>query len=421
MIACLSAAPLCAQQADPTAEVQKNAAASGNASASGNATATGNSNGTTKTETQVWNSRADRHQGHNKHGMPQEGQGQAQNQNQKPVAYLGVLTSDVPPELRAQFSLADGFGLMVDEVITDSPAQAAGLKKYDVLVKFEDQKLVNMDQLMSLVHAKKKGDVVQMGVISGGKETQVSVTLGEHMIAPNNPRQHQPPQQQHTFNGRTPPPNGNPFPHGEMFHGHDQRGLQQQGNAMREQAQRFQEQMRDYQQRLQDWTKSGGQRGPMPQPPVWNLPGAGAQQPIQPNNGNPMPPHNIPMPQVGVTVIPGGNSSQFSFSQSSSNVTQRDDSGEYTLKTENGKSTFTVRPANGPEQSWPVNTDDERNAVPQGFRDKLRSMNGATSGIHIEINPGQGLNIPGNPTPAAPGGVPQKSVSPQVKAKTTSA
>ncbi|WP_395753423.1 PDZ domain-containing protein [Prosthecobacter sp.] len=406
MIACLSAAPLCAQQAETKTEAQKNAAASGEASASGAAAATGSSNGTATKESHTSTSRSGRHQGHDNQGMPQ--------QAQKPVAYLGVLTSEVPPELRAQLALPEGFGLMVDEVVPGSPAEAAGLKKYDVLVKFEDQQLVNMAQLMALVHARKKGDMVQMSVFTAGRETKVPVTLGEHMIEPNDPRQHQP---QHAFNGHMPPPNGNPVPHGEMFHGRDQQGMQHQGNAMREHVKRFQEQMRDYQQRLQDWSKSGGQNGPMPQPPVWNLPGAGPQQP---NNANQMPPINIPMPQVGVTVVPGGSSSHFSFSQSSSNVTQRDDSGEYTLKTENGKTTFTVRPNNGKEQSWPATTDAERNAVPQEYRDKLRMMNGATSGIHIEINPGQGQNVPGNPNPA-PGGAPQKSVAPAGKGRTTSA
>ena len=54
------------------------------------------------------------------------------------------------------------------------------------------------------------------------------------------------------------------------------------------------------------------------------------------------------------------------------NITRKDDSGEYQLKNEDGKQTFIVRPANGPEKSWPVNTEEERQAVPEPFREKLR-------------------------------------------------
>jgi hypothetical protein len=257
---------------------------------------------------------------------------------------------------------------MVDEVMPDSPAQHAGIKTHDILLKFEDQQLVNMEQLMLLVRAKKKGDVVNLTVISGGQEKQVSVTLGEHLMPAMQPRPHQ-----------------------------------------NEQMQRFQKEMQDYQQRIQDWARQGN-NGAMPQPPAFNMPGHQPQG-GKANGGAPMPPPNPA----------GGNVQQFNFSEShaATNITRRDDSGEYTLKTEDGKTTFTARPNNGKEQSWPVNNDAERNAVPQEFRDKLRMMDGAHSGVHIQIqsDPDGGV-VPPPPQPA-PGGVNQKPSPP--KRRTTSA
>jgi hypothetical protein len=88
------------------------------------------------------------------------------------------------------------------------------------------------------------------------------------------------------------------------------------------------------------------------------------------------------------------------------NVTRRDDAGEYTIKREDGKTTFSVRPKGGKEQSWPVNTEEERKAVPEEFRDKLRMMDGA----RIEVRPeGEGPSRApapsqsGNETPKARG------------------
>ena len=107
-----------------------------------------------KTETRTADSRSNR--------RPQQPNQPPPGAQQKPVAYIGVLTREVPPELRSQLSLPEGFGLLVEEVMPDSPAQHAGLKVYDLLVKFEDQQLVSMEQLMLLVRVKKKGDVVNL-------------------------------------------------------------------------------------------------------------------------------------------------------------------------------------------------------------------------------------------------------------------
>lgn len=371
LIACLGAAPLCAQQAEPKAEVgkaEKTESASGEASAS--ATATSNSNGTVKTETRSSDSRSNRRQ-----PQPHQPNQPAPGPEQKPVAYIGVLTREVPPELCSQFSLPEGFGLMVDEVMPDSPAQQAGLKVHDILLKLEEQQLVSMEQLMLLVRSKKKGDIVSLTIISGGKESQVPVTLGEKQMPVIQQRQ------QHGFSGW--PQNGMPMFNGDAFRGGDFRSFQNQGNEMAEQMERFQKELREYQQRIQDWSKAGG-TPPMPQPPMLNMPGGHQPRGNQPNPA-------------------GGNVQQFNFSEShtAANVTRRDDSGEYTLKREDGKTTFTVRPNNGKEQSWPVNNDTERKAVPEEFRDKLRMMDGANGNIRIEVHPGpngpQGL--PGAPVP----------------------
>jgi hypothetical protein len=99
----------------------------------------------------------------------------------KKSAYLGVVTSALLPQLRAQLDLADGMGLVIDAVAKDSPAEKAGLKRYDVLKKFNDQMLCAQDQLAVLVKAAGAGKKVSLGIIRGGKEQALDVTLGEHV------------------------------------------------------------------------------------------------------------------------------------------------------------------------------------------------------------------------------------------------
>lgn len=301
---------------------------------------------------------------------------------QKPVAYLGVLTREVPPELQSQFSLPDGFGLMVEEVMPDSPAQAAGLKTYDVLLKFDDQRLVNMEQLMALVRARKKGDTASLTVITGGKETQIQVTLAERLMP-------DPERQRH-------PQNGFGFSHRPQ--GWDW------GRGQQEHIERFQKEMREYQERLQDWTR-GNHSTPMPQPPTLNIP-LPAGQPQRSGR----PEHHR---DEGRSRDAHGDVQRFSQNESHAavNITRRDESGEYTLRKEDDRATFTVLDKDGKEQSWPVNNEEERKAVPEQYQDKLRDME---KGVRIERN--------GTPPGSAdPRPTPPPSAEPRPQGEATSA
>ena len=55
------------------------------------------------------------------------------------ITYCGVGTSEVTPALSSHLKLPASMGLMVDWVEPGSPADLAGIKQYDVLIKFNDQ------------------------------------------------------------------------------------------------------------------------------------------------------------------------------------------------------------------------------------------------------------------------------------------
>lgn len=95
------------------------------------------------------------------------------------VTFLGVQTEPVGPALQAQLGIAPGTGLAVSSIVPESAA-AGVLQAHDVLLKFDDQILVNIDQLSVLVRNRKPGDKVTLTYLRGGKETKGTVTLGEH-------------------------------------------------------------------------------------------------------------------------------------------------------------------------------------------------------------------------------------------------
>jgi membrane-associated protease RseP (regulator of RpoE activity) len=109
---------------------------------------------------------------------PDDGSGSAQ-QPQAPQYWIGLLGSPIPPEhmLRAQVDLPENEGLLVQQIVPNSPASKAGLKQYDILVKANDKALHEMQDLVDQVAAEgpKKGEI-KLDVLRRGKHETVTVT-----------------------------------------------------------------------------------------------------------------------------------------------------------------------------------------------------------------------------------------------------
>ena len=94
-------------------------------------------------------------------------------------AYLGVHTSRLDQGLSHQLGLPPGAHLRVDRVAQGSPAENAGLKLYDILLKLGDQLLINPDQLKTLVQMRNPGERISLSVLRQSKPIIVSVELLE--------------------------------------------------------------------------------------------------------------------------------------------------------------------------------------------------------------------------------------------------
>jgi serine protease Do len=88
-----------------------------------------------------------------------------------------VETSEVPLVLSEQLGLAKGFGLVVDYVVPDGPAAAAGLQQNDILKMLNDQILTDPGQLAKLVRSFSEGTNVTLIVLRKGKEEKITVKL----------------------------------------------------------------------------------------------------------------------------------------------------------------------------------------------------------------------------------------------------
>src|SRR5213083_213732 len=115
-----------------------------------------------------------------------------------PVTFLGVETSEVPSVVSEQLGFAKGFGLVVDYVVPDGPAAAAGVQQNDILKMLNDQILTEPDQLSKLIRSFSEGTTVTLTVLRKGKEEKIGVKLTKKEV----PERHEfgPGRHRHNFN-----------------------------------------------------------------------------------------------------------------------------------------------------------------------------------------------------------------------------
>ncbi|HYU99597.1 MAG TPA: PDZ domain-containing protein [Pyrinomonadaceae bacterium] len=94
-------------------------------------------------------------------------------------SFLGVYAEDVNKENMARYGLRDARGVAITQVIKDSPAEKAGLRKDDVIVRFEDDSVTSVRKLNRLVSEVAPDQTVKLRVSRGGGEQEVAVTIGK--------------------------------------------------------------------------------------------------------------------------------------------------------------------------------------------------------------------------------------------------
>jgi len=91
--------------------------------------------------------------------------------------YLGVAYKFITKDLALVNDLPQG--AYIQQVVSGSPADSAGLKTGDVVIKFEDTTIDDTTHsLASLIASKKVGDSVTLHIIRDGKKMDITATLG---------------------------------------------------------------------------------------------------------------------------------------------------------------------------------------------------------------------------------------------------
>jgi serine protease Do len=94
-------------------------------------------------------------------------------------AHLGVQLSDVGKPDVARLKLSEERGALVKSVGSDTPAEKAGLKEGDVILRYQGEAVQGAVQLARLVRETPPGRTVSLEVSRGGAVQKLSATLEE--------------------------------------------------------------------------------------------------------------------------------------------------------------------------------------------------------------------------------------------------
>lgn len=279
------------------------------------------------------------------------------------VTFLGVSTSPAGSTLADQLGLPKDAGLVVNEVSPDSPA-AGVLKRNDVLVKLDDQLLIDQRQLAVLVRNHKEGEEVTLTYVRGGKEATAKVKLAKHDV----------PKMAMMGFGPGAGPHVMAMAHADAMAGMN----------------------REEMDRVLSLMGHGGRGGPG---------GPGEE-----------------MREMHIERHHGPGMHSVTVNTSNSNMVFSDEQGTLDLTIKDGKKTLVAKNAKGEQlYSGPVNTPEDRKALPADVRarlDQLEGMQDFSFKTDSDFKPGAtkdarprkqsiGLPLPLPQTPTvAPGGVP---------------
>ena len=93
--------------------------------------------------------------------------------------WLGVAIQDLTPELASQFGITDTKGVLVSDVMADSPAKKAGFERADVIVEYDGKSMDSPTHLRNAVAQTPIGKKVSVKLIRDKKPKTIELVIVE--------------------------------------------------------------------------------------------------------------------------------------------------------------------------------------------------------------------------------------------------
>jgi S1-C subfamily serine protease len=102
-------------------------------------------------------------------------------------AYVGIQMVTLNPNIKQQANedpnlgirVTEDKGVLITRVVTDAPAAKAGLRRGDVITKFDNQEIASAEQVTQLVEARKVGDRIPVEVKRDGQMISLNIEAAQ--------------------------------------------------------------------------------------------------------------------------------------------------------------------------------------------------------------------------------------------------
>lgn len=89
--------------------------------------------------------------------------------------WIGISGGNITPEISERYDIERG--ALINEVIAGGPADKAGVRKDDIVVSFDGERIDSMSELVVAIRSRKVGDTVEFVVVRAGKRITLQAKL----------------------------------------------------------------------------------------------------------------------------------------------------------------------------------------------------------------------------------------------------
>ncbi len=96
--------------------------------------------------------------------------------------FLGVVLTDVTPDLQRSLKLSVSRGALVQDVNDESPAERAGIRPYDIILSVDGRDVWTNDELIRDISGRQPGTMARLELLRDGRHQSTAVKLTERKI-----------------------------------------------------------------------------------------------------------------------------------------------------------------------------------------------------------------------------------------------
>ena len=93
--------------------------------------------------------------------------------------FIGVVLTDVTPDLQRSLKLAVARGALIQDVTEGSPADRAGLRAYDIILTVDGREVLSNEELIRDISGRQPGTVARLEVLRDGRRQTSQIKLTE--------------------------------------------------------------------------------------------------------------------------------------------------------------------------------------------------------------------------------------------------